>query len=75
MEQPTIFYATVFIIGLSGATDALATGLAWAYVLLRIVHSLVQATFNRVAVRFAVFGASSLCLLILALQALRATLL
>jgi hypothetical protein len=74
MEQPTIFYATVFILALSDAATTVNVGSAWAYVLLRIVHSLVQVTSNRVAVRFALFCLSTLCLLVLALGALRATL-
>jgi len=75
MEQPTIFYATLFILALSEAATRTDTTLAWAYVILRVAHSLVQVTFNRVAVRFALFGLSSLCQLVLALNALRATLL
>jgi len=61
-EQPTIFYALMFFAALTGGGDAFALGLAWAYVLLRIVHSLVQATFNRVVVRFSVFALASLVL-------------
>ena len=61
-EQPTIFYALMFFAALTGGGDVFALGLAWAYVLLRIVHSLVQATFNRVVVRFGVFALASLVL-------------
>ena len=61
-EQPTIFYALMFFAALTGGGDPFALGLAWAYVLLRIVHSLVQATFNRVVVRFSVFALASLVL-------------
>jgi hypothetical protein len=61
-EQPTIFYALMFFAALTGGGDGFALGLAWAYVLLRIVHSLVQATFNRVVVRFGVFALASLVL-------------
>jgi hypothetical protein len=55
-EQPTIFYALMFFAASTGGADTTAAGLAWTYVVLRIVHSLVQATFNRVLVRFAVFA-------------------
>lgn len=61
-EQPTIFYALMFFAALTGGADTTAAGLAWAYVVLRILHSLVQATFNRVVVRFAVFALGSLVL-------------
>jgi hypothetical protein len=72
MEQPTIFYATVVILGVVGAGDGLNLTLAWVYVALRIVHSLVQATWNRVAVRFALFNLSTAALLGLAINAARA---
>ena len=71
MEQPTIFYVTVVILALNGAGDGFNLTLAWAYVVLRIGHSLVQATWNRVAVRFALFGAATTALLVLAINAAR----
>jgi hypothetical protein len=72
MEQPTIFYATVVILALNGAGDGVNVTLAWAYVVLRIAHSLVQALWNRVAVRFTIFGMSTAALVVLAINALRA---
>jgi len=66
MEQPTIFYALVFYIQLSGHADALQIDLAWAYVALRVVHSLIQCTINVIMLRFAVFALSSLVLLAMA---------
>jgi hypothetical protein len=62
-EQPTIFYAVMFFAALTGGGDTTALKLAWGYVALRIVHSLVQATFNRVAVRFSVFALATLVLM------------
>ena len=73
MEQPTIFYVTVVILGVIGAGDGVNLQLAWAYVALRIAHSLVQALWNRVTVRFLLFCASTLALLLLAINAARAT--
>ena len=70
MEQPTLFYALIFYLQLSGQTDATNVALAWAYVALRIVHSLVQGTINRVAIRFLVFAVSSLVLIALCVRAL-----
>ena len=69
MEQPTLFYATVIILGVIGQGDGLNLQLAWAYVILRIVHSIVQATWNRVVVRFALFSLATAALLVLALRA------
>ena len=64
-EQPTIFYALALAAQLAGATDGLSVGLAWAYVVLRVVHSFVQATRNVIMIRFAVFALGSLVLLAL----------
>ena len=72
MEQPTLFYATVLILGVIGQGDGINLQLAWAYVALRIAHSLVQATWNRVVVRFTLFSLSTAALLLLALNAARA---
>jgi hypothetical protein len=69
MEQPTLFYATVIILGVIGQGEGLNLQLAWAYVILRIAHSIVQATWNRVAVRFTLFCLSTVALLMLAVRA------
>ncbi|RJF85507.1 MAPEG family protein [Sphingomonas cavernae] len=74
VEQPTIFYATVAILAIAGAATQFDVALAWAYVGLRVIHSFVQATVNRIAIRFPVFVLSTLVLLVLAVNALRATL-
>ena len=73
MEQPTIFYATVAILALAGAGTGINTMLAWAYVCLRIVHSLWQAMINTIPVRFSLFILSTICLFAMAVNALRAT--
>ncbi len=69
-EQPTIFYALMFFAALTGGADGLALMLAWGYVGIRIVHSLVQATINRVTLRFTVFALGSLVLVALTLKEL-----
>jgi len=74
MEQPTLFYVTVVILGLVGQGDGLNLQLAWTYVVLRIAHSIVQATWNRVIVRFTLFSAATVALLVLAVNAAIATL-
>lgn len=73
VEQPTVFYATVVILTIMGA-GALDVMLAWAYVAIRIVHSLWQSTVNRIPVRFSLFLLATACLLILAVRAVMATL-
>ena len=61
-EQPTLFYAMAVIIVLLGHVDAFHVQCAWAFVLLRIVHSCVQATVDIVVARFAIFSLSWLAL-------------
>ncbi len=65
-EQPTVFYAVMFFAALTGGADSVATMLAWAYVGLRVVHSLVQSLVANVPARFLVFLLSSLVLIGLA---------
>ncbi len=74
LEQPTLFYALIVFLHLSGGSTDLTRGLAWAYVVLRIIHSLWQATVNRIPIRFVIFGLSTFCLLALSLLAVIATL-
>ena len=66
MEQPTIFYALIFYTYLAGQQDGWNIIIAWAYVALRVVHSLVQATVNLVLLRFSIFMVSSVVLMVLA---------
>lgn len=73
-EQPTLFYATVLIIAITGP-GAMDVALAWGYVGLRIVHSLWQIFVNTIPVRFALFCASAIVLLALAVRAVIVTLL
>jgi hypothetical protein len=68
-EAPTLFYAVAIVLALTGYGDGFNTLLAWAYVALRVAHSIVQATVNRVLVRFALFALSSLVLMALILHA------
>lgn len=69
MEQPTVFYAVALALAVAGLGDGLNAQLAWAYVGLRVIHSLVQATVNRVMIRFLVFALSSLVLVALIVRA------
>lgn len=71
-EQPTLFYAVSAILAIVGAGEIDAT-LAWIYVALRISHSLWQILVNKIPVRFALFLASSIVLIILAVRAVMAT--
>jgi hypothetical protein len=64
-EQPTLFYALCLVAHVGNDGDRVAIWLAWGYVALRVLHSLVQATVNLVVLRFAVFALASLTLMAL----------
>ena len=63
MEQPTLFYATCLLLIILGHQSAWVTNMAWAYVGLRIAHSIVQSTSNRIRYRFLLFALASVCLI------------
>ncbi len=65
-EQPTIFYALMLFIALTGGADSTAQLVGWLYVGLRVLHSVVQIVIGKVALRFMVFTAGTLCLFFLA---------
>jgi hypothetical protein len=67
-EQPTIYYATLIVLALVSTEQGVDLVLAWTYVGLRVVHSLVQALVNKIEVRFVIFFLSSLVLLALAVR-------
>lgn len=70
LEQPTLFYAIAITLALAGGGHVRANlVLAWAYVGLRVLHSLIQATSNIVRWRFLVFSLASVVLLALTLHA------
>ena len=63
MEMPTLFYAVAITLAVLGVSDGAAHKLAWAYVGLRVVHSLVQALTNKIEVRFTLFIFSAFTLI------------
>jgi hypothetical protein len=69
MEQPTLFYAIAITLALMDFGSGINYWLAWAYVILRVLHSLVQATVNIVRYRFLLFTLASFCLLGLTVHA------
>lgn len=70
MEQPTLFYAVALSLAMIGAGGGINLMLAWAYVGLRVVHSLVHATVNKVMLRFTLFLLSTALLLALSVRLL-----
>ncbi len=69
MEQPTIFYAiTLALVALDDWME-LNLWLAWAYVVIRVIHSFVQITNNNLKFRFPLFILSTFCLIALTIHA------
>ena len=75
MEQPTVFYAAAFSLALLERGQGAPLALAWGYVGLRIVHSVLQATWNKIEARFTLFALSSLALIGMLVVAVQAALL
>ena len=74
-ELPVLFYAAVFTAIITGLVTPVALALAWTFVVLRVLHSLVHCTYNKVIHRFLLYVAGALTLFALwaylALQGLR----
>lgn len=68
-EMPTLFYAVALALAMLGDATSWSVNLAWAYVALRVVHSVFQSTVNKIEVRFALFALSSLVLMVLSARA------
>lgn len=64
-----MFYAVALVLALMDVEDGFSMGLAWGYVVLRVVHSLVQARTNVIMLRFGVFLLSSVVLMVLTMRA------
>jgi hypothetical protein len=69
VEQPTLFYAIALVLAVTGHGGGINAMLAWAYVGLRVVHSLVQVTVNIVLYRFILWILSSIALIGLTVHA------
>lgn len=69
MEQPTLFYAAALALAVAGDSSQASLALAWGYVGLRVVHSLVQVLINKIQLRFVLFFVSSVVLLALTVRA------
>lgn len=68
-EAPTVFYAVGVTLAIIGQGDGLNAQVGWAYVVLRVIHSIIQATINKVTLRFGFFALSSFCLMFLVARA------
>jgi len=74
-ELPVLFYAAVCVAAITGLATPVSLALAWTFVVLRVLHSLVHCTYNRVIHRFLLYVAGAIVLFAwwayLAMQALQ----
>jgi hypothetical protein len=71
-EQPTVFYAVALSLAVIGHGNGVNAMLAWAYVVLRVAHSCLQALWNNINARFGLFALSAFTLMALTFNAARA---
>ncbi len=71
LEMPVLFYTLTALVLMLGLPAEPFAALAMAYVGLRVLHSAIHITYNRVIHRFAVYVASSLVLLAMWIVVLR----
>jgi hypothetical protein len=64
-ELPVLFYLALVVAAFAGLATPLVLGLAWTYVALRVVHSWIHCTYNRVRHRFYAFALGTLVLVVL----------
>ena len=62
LELPIVFYALCLLNSQQSEVSHTLVVLAWIYVVLRVIHSLIHCTYNKVMHRFAVYSSSSLVL-------------
>ena len=62
LELPVLFYVLVLALYATQRVDAVYLAIAWGFVALRVVHSFVHVTYNRVMHRFAAYFAGGVLL-------------
>jgi hypothetical protein len=63
IELPVLFYVVCLMFYVTGRTSMDAVWIAWIYVGLRALHSLIHLTYNNVMHRLSVFAVSNLVLI------------
>ena len=69
-EAPVLFYIACLLVVILQISNPLLIQLAWAYVVVRCIHSAIHMTYNRVAHRLAVFLLSQLILVVMYISVL-----
>jgi hypothetical protein len=72
LEAPVLFYVVCIALYVMHKADPGTVTLAWVYFGLRVAHSLVHLTYNRVMHRLAVYAASTVVLVTLWIRLLAA---
>lgn len=67
-ELPVVFYAVCLYLTVFGQVDAIHVYSAWAFVLLRALHSVIHCSYNRVMHRFLAYLLSSLALWVMVVR-------
>jgi hypothetical protein len=62
LELPMLFYVAALMHYVTGKVDPMVLGIAWTYVALRAIHSLIHITYNNVVHRLMVFTLSNFVL-------------
>ena len=65
LELPMLFYVVCLLLYVTGGASSLTIALAWAYVVLRLVHSAIHLSYNHVMHRLAAFSLSNVALVFL----------
>jgi len=65
LELPILFYVVCILFFVSGGTPALAINVAWIYVALRVIHSIIHLSYNNVMHRLTAFASSNVVLILL----------
>ena len=69
-EIPVIFYAVCFYLTVFGQVDSLHVTCAWVFLGLRVLHSLIHCSYNRVQHRFIAYILSSIAVWVMVVRAL-----
>ena len=64
-EMPVLFYVAIALALIVAVSDKFFLGLAWAFVALRWLHSIIHVSYNRILHRFVVYAASSIALFVM----------
>lgn len=64
-EVPVLFFSVCLALAVSDAVTMPQLVLAWTFVFLRAVHSLIHVTYNRVAHRFAAYVLGTVVVLLM----------